>query len=125
MDVSLGKQIDHAIARYRLGVSLELPQARWLRGAWRSGPPGEFHQHDGDRLIYHHPLVRYDVSTGEAIIAGLAEGAVLLRSLPAFDEFSLGGETHQVLVYRAEMRRVEIGPTCEPVRTSSARRTWP
>lgn len=116
MDVSLGKQIEYSIACYCLGMMLELPHARWLRGAVarRSARP-EFHQHDGDHLIYHHPLVRYDVSTGEAIIAGLAEGAVLLRSLPAFDEFSLGGATHQVLGHRVDMRRVAIGPTREPV----------
>ena len=81
----------------------------------KRGSRAEFHQHDGDRVIYHHPLVRYDVSTGEAAVAGLAEGALLLRSLPAFDAFALGGEEHRVLDRRVESKRVEIGPTRDPI----------
>src|SRR4051812_1577894 len=97
-------------------MKLDLPHARWLRGAVarRSARP-EFHQHDGDRLIYHHPLIRYDVSSGEAVIAGLAEGAMLLRSLPTFDEFTLGGERHPVLEHWTETRRDDIGPTQESI----------
>src|SRR5207245_1907228 len=65
--------------------------------------------------IYHHPLIRYDVSTGDAVIAGLAEGAMLLRCLPSFDEFALGGALHRVLECRIETRRVEIGSTQMPI----------
>jgi hypothetical protein len=75
----------------------------------------EFHQHAGDHLVYRHPLVRYDVSTGEAIVAGLAEGSVLLRSLPAPEEFLLGHERHCVLEHRSETSRVDIGPASEPI----------
>lgn len=84
---------------------------RWRR---RSARP-EFHQHVGDRLIYQHPLVRYDVSTGEAVISGLAEGAALLRSLPAFEAFTLGDQMYQVLEHRLETDRIDLGPTPKPV----------
>ena len=82
MDAALGKRLDYSVCRYRLDMVLGQRHARWLRGAVavRAGRH-EFHQHDGDRLIYHHPLVRYDVSTGEAAIVGLSEGALLLRSV--------------------------------------------
>lgn len=116
LDDSHCTRLDYSVVSYRLGTTLELHHARWLRGAVaeRSARP-EFHNHDGDRLIYHHPLVRYDVSTGEAAVAGLAEGAVLLRSLPAFEAFSLGGKTQRVLGHRVESQRVEVGPSREPI----------
>jgi CRISPR-associated endoribonuclease Cas6 len=116
MNDILCKRVDYSLARYRLGVTLDLSHARWLRGAVarRSARP-EFHQHVGDCLVYQHPLIRYDVSTGEAVISGLAEGAALLRSLPIFDEFTLRGQTHQVLEHRLETDRIDLGPKPEPM----------
>jgi hypothetical protein len=93
-----------------------MSHARWLRGAviQRAKRP-EFHQHDDEGVIYRHPLIRYDVSMGFAELAGLAEGALLLRALPAFEAFSLGRETVRVRQRTLEMGRVEIGPTPDSI----------
>jgi hypothetical protein len=94
-----------------------MSHARWLRGAviQRARRP-EFHHHDDEGVIYQHPLIRYDVSSGCAELAGLAEGALLLRSLPAFEAFTLGRETLSVRQRSVEMGRVEVGPTAVPIR---------
>ena len=59
------KTIDFMSIQHDLGVRLTMSHARWLRGAVirRANRP-EFHQHDDDGVIYRHPLIRYDVSTG-------------------------------------------------------------
>ena len=111
------KLVEHAAAKYRLSVRLEQSHARWLRG-WIGRQTGrvEFHQHDSEEgLVYRHPLIRYDVSGGDAVVAGLAEGAMLLRGLPAFEEFTLGGDVCRVLDHRVETGRVEVGPTDGPI----------
>jgi hypothetical protein len=78
-------------------------------------PHPEFHHHLGTGLLYRHPLIRYDVSSGAAVIAGLAEGALMLRGIPRFEEVTLGPETFRVLGHRIETKRVEVGPTPGPV----------
>jgi hypothetical protein len=40
---------------------------------------------------------------------------MLLRGIPPFDEFTLGGKKHRVLEYRREMVRVDVGPTSDPI----------
>jgi hypothetical protein len=108
----VSKLIEMTVVRHVVDASLGVAHARWLRGAFanRVDRP-EFHQHLGDGLLYRHPLIRYDVSTGDAVVAGLAEGAVLLRGVPPFTEITLGRETHRVLSHRQEVTRVDLGPT--------------
>src|SRR5262249_40614930 len=93
-----------------------MSHARWLRGAviQRARRP-EFHQHNDEGVIYRHPLIRYDVSTGFAELTGLAEGALLLRALPAFEALTLGSETVRVRQRIVDMGRIEIGPTTIPL----------
>jgi Cas6b C-terminal domain/Cas6b N-terminal domain len=114
---TVSKPIDFTIVRHDLGVRLTMAHARWLRGAviQRANRP-EFHQHDADGVIHQQPLIRYDVSTGLAELAGIAEGALLLRALPPFDAFALGRETLRVSRRDVESGRVELGPTAEPIR---------
>ncbi len=112
----MSKPIEMTVVRHTIGISLRMTHARWLRGAFaRQVDRPEFHQHLEDGLLYRHPLIRYDVSTGDAVVAGLAAGAVLLRGVPPFMEITLGRETHRVLHHQQDVRRVELGPTPEPV----------
>lgn len=106
------KFIEMTVVRHAVEVPLGVEHARWLRGAFaRRVDRPEFHQHLADGLLYRHPLIRYDVSTGDAVVAGIAEGAVLLRGVPPFTEITLGRETHPVLKYQQELMRAELGPT--------------
>ena len=108
--------VDYTIVQHDLGFRLTMTHARWLRGAVvHQVRRPEFHQHGGDGIIYRHPLIRYDVSRGHAEIAGLVEGALLLRSIPAFDTFELGSETVRVRERRVYTGRVTIGPTADPI----------
>jgi hypothetical protein len=104
------------MARHVIAAHLHRAHARWLRGAVvaKVDHP-EFHHHRGTDLLYRHPLIRYDVSPDAAVIAGLAEGALLLRGLPRFEELTLGNERHPVIEHRMETVRVNIGPTRRPV----------
>ena len=108
------KKVDFTCIQHDLGLRLTMTHARWLRGcvAHRIRRP-EFHQHGGDGIIYRHPLIRYDVSRGRAEIAGLAEGALLLRSIPAFDAFELGKDWLRVRERSVHTGRVTIGPTAD------------
>lgn len=111
----MSKPIEMTVVRHAVAASLDVTHARWLRGAFanRFDRP-EFHQHLEEGLLYRHPLIRYDVSTGDAVVAGLDAGAVLLRGVPPFTEIRLGRETHQVLNCQCAMMRVELGPTSSP-----------
>ncbi len=114
---TVSKNIDFTIVRHDLGIRLTIAHARWLRGAViRRADRPEFHQHGDDGLIHQQPLIRYDVSTGLAELAGIAEGALLLRSLPPFDGFTLGRETVHVRRREVDSGRVEIGPTAKAIR---------
>src|SRR5262249_5626231 len=73
------------------------------------------HHHLGGDLLYRHPLIRYGAGPDGAVVAGLAEGALLLRGLPAPDTLVLGGERHPVIGHTSETTRVGIGPTRVPV----------
>ncbi len=115
----VNKTIDFTCIQHDVGVRLTQSHARWLRGAViRCADRPEFHQHNDEGLIYRHPLIRYDVSRGVAEIAGLGEGALLLRSMPAFEAFTLSHETLSVLQRDVEVERVEIGPTTVPIHYS-------
>ncbi len=108
------KKVDFTCIEHDVGLHLTIAHARWLRGsvACRIRRP-EFHQHGGEGIIYRHPLIRYDVSTGHAEIAGLAEGALLLRSIPAFDAFELGRDRLRVRQRSIRTERVTIGPSAD------------
>jgi Cas6b C-terminal domain/Cas6b N-terminal domain len=108
--------VEFTVARYTVKQPLDPCHARWLRGALASQVGrSEFHNHTGHKLVYQHPLIRYDVCKNQALVLGMAHGAFLLRNLPAFDSLRLGPATHQVLKARIEASRVEIGPSDEPI----------
>lgn len=110
------KWTDRTSIGYEVDGGLDLRHARWLRGAIAGrGTRPEFHNHADDGFIYRHPLIRYDVSTGVAVITGLAAGSLLLRGLPAFDVLELGPSRHPVLSRSCESDRVTIGPTPESI----------
>jgi hypothetical protein len=114
--MSMTKLIEMTIVRHAVDAKLEVKHARWLRGAFaRRVDRPEFHQHVEEGLLYRHPLIRYDVSTGDAVVAGLGVGAVLLRGVPPFTEITLGPETHRVARHQREAARVEVGPTSTPM----------
>jgi Cas6b C-terminal domain/Cas6b N-terminal domain len=110
------RQIDRTSVGYELDGGLDLRHARWLRGAVaaRAGR-SEFHHHAAEGAIYRHPLIRYDVSTGRAVITGLGDGALLLGGMPTFETFQLGPIRHIVLSRSLERDRVPIGPTIDPI----------
>src|SRR4051794_33722522 len=97
------KSVEYTTVHHVIASPLHRSHARWLRGAVvaKVDHP-EFHHHRGTDLLYHHPLIRYDVTPDAAVIAGLAEGALLLRGLPRFEELTLGNERHPVIEHRME-----------------------
>lgn len=65
--------------------------------------------------MYHHPLIRYVVHRSEATIAGLAEGAFLLRSMPVLGSLRLGTREYRVLEQTVESCRTGVGSCSEPI----------
>ena len=105
------KLLEYTVVNHRVDKALGLEDARWLRGAVAGlVDRPELHQHDGQGLVYQHPLVRYEVCADEAMIRGLAEGAFLLRGLPCLSELRLGPQEYAVLHRCVESRRVQVGP---------------
>jgi hypothetical protein len=95
----------------RLEHALGLSHARWLRGAIsRMANQAEFHHHAEVGLSYQHPLIRYDTSTGHGSLLGLAQGALLARSIPQVKFLRLGSETLKVVDWSVISDRVPIGP---------------
>ncbi len=102
------------IARYAIDAQLDLEHARWLRGAFTGAVDrAEVHHHGVEGLVYQHPLVRFDVSTGVPVVAGLAEGALILRSARPLSELRLGSHVHPILGFERTDERAEIGPTSD------------
>ncbi len=110
------KLVEYTAIRYKFGHELNQDHARWFRGAIGKlmGRP-EFHHHAGAGLVYQHPLIRYHVQGSEATIAGLAEGAFLLRSIPERESFWLGTDERRVLDRTVEVGRQAVGPCPEPI----------
>lgn len=108
------KLIENTLVRCKFDHELHLADARRIRGAiGRLIDRPEFHHHAEQRLVYQHPLIRYDVHDKEALIAGLAEGAFLLRSIPTLPSLRLGTGEHRVVDQTMEVGRAEIGPCSE------------
>lgn len=104
------KLVDLTTLDFILDAPLDLRHARWLRGALgRRGTRPEFHQHARDALVYSHPLIRYDTSAGAATVAGLAEGAYLLKALPAVETLHLGGTDYAVRATETRSCRIAVG----------------
>jgi Cas6b C-terminal domain/Cas6b N-terminal domain len=109
--------IEHGEVRHTLSRPLQLTHARWLRGAIiRLTTRGEFHNHSGNGFFYHHPLIRYDTSRGDAAVIGLAAGAVFVRSLPPTDHLRLGPDDFPVTNRSVTTDRVTVGPCPEMIR---------
>src|SRR4051812_13394961 len=116
MPLVCSKLVEHTTVRFTLDRKLDLRHARWLRGAiGRVVDRPEFHHHSPKGLLYQHPLIRYSVYRNQAMIAGLAEGAFLLRSLPCFETLRLGDEECRVLNHSVNASRSELGLTAEPI----------
>jgi Cas6b C-terminal domain/Cas6b N-terminal domain len=108
------KLVEHCVVEHTLDRDLDLNHARWFRGAiGRQIDRPEFHHHRGGRLIYQHPLIRYDARGQQATIAGLAEGAFLLRSIPAMEVLRLGHYQCRVTNRSIALSRAEVGPCPE------------
>ena len=103
--------VEYSNVHVELEHALGLSHARWLRGAIsRMANQAEFHHHTENGLAYQHPLIRYDTSTGHASLMGLAQGALLVRSVPQVKSLRLGSETLQVVDWSVIADRVPIGP---------------
>ena len=110
------KLVENTVVRCKFDHDLNLAHARWLRGAiGQLIDRPEFHHHSEAGLVYHHPLIRYAVHRREAIIAGLAEGAFLLRSMPVLESLRLGTGEYRVLEQTVEFCRTGIGACSEPI----------
>ena len=107
--------VEHTTVRFTLERELDLRHARWLHSAIsRLVDRPEFHHHSPQGLLYQHPLIRYSVHRNQAMISGLAEGAFLLRGLPAFETLRLGARGVSCPHHSVEVSRRELGPTAEP-----------
>jgi hypothetical protein len=116
MAIACSKHVEHTTVSFTLDRELDLRHARWLRGAiGRLIDRPEFHHHSAQGLLYQHPLIRYSVHCNQAVISGLAEGAFLLRGLPAFQALRLGRAESRVLSHSMKTSRWELGPTQEPI----------
>lgn len=106
------KLVDFCHRVFRLGVDLDLRHARWLRGAIaRLCKRPEFHHHHGQGTLYAHPLIRYDTSSGEAVAAGMSDGAYLVKAIPTINRLRLGDVEYDVIGTEEHSERVRIGPT--------------
>ena len=107
------------VTRYTIDARMEVGHARWFRGAFAGAVDrAEVHHHGVDGLVYQHPLVRFDASAGAPVVAGLAEGALILRGVRPLSELRLGSEVHAVRDYELSRGRPSIGPTPDPCRYS-------
>jgi hypothetical protein len=108
--------VEYTAIRMNVEGELGLPHARWLRGAIGGHMKRpEFHHHAGKAFVYQHPLIRYVVCERQAMVLGLAEGAFLLRNLPALETLRLGPQCFRVLDCTTQADRLELGPCPEPV----------
>jgi hypothetical protein len=116
------KLVEYTAIHYKFGDELNQNHARWFRGAiGKLMDRPEFHHHAGSGLAYQHPLIRYQVHGTEATIAGLAEGAFLLRSLPGRKSFWLGTSKYRVLDQTVEVGRQELRSTARGILSRTLR----
>ncbi len=56
----------------------------------------EFHHHLGNRFLYSHPLIQYKVVENQALLAGMQEGAYLLKAITNIDHLELYNRRYTV-----------------------------
>lgn len=75
----------------------------------------EFHGHRGDDLIYKHPLIQYKIFGGSALVAGLKEGAYLLKAIPMLDHVEIHHVKHPILKQNMNDDAVPFGLADETI----------
>ena len=115
-ELTLTRLVECSELRLTLSDPISRVHARWLRGAViQVSKRVEFHNHAGREFVYQHPLIRYDTSGGYAAVVGLAQGALLVRSLPPIDSLRLGPELVSVTGREVIANRCPIGPCREMI----------
>ncbi len=78
----------------------------------------QFHGHNEGRLIYKHPLIQYKVFGGSALVAGLKEGAYLLKAIPKLDYIEIHREKIPIVKQNISTLHVGFGLTGKIARYS-------
>lgn len=78
----------------------------------------EFHGHRGSDLIYKHPLIQYKIFGGSALVAGLKEGAYLLKAVPKLEHIEIHHVKHSILKQNVNDGAVPFGLTEKKVHYS-------
>ena len=96
---------------------LEFPDGKTLRGffgnLYRNRP--EFHQHNGNQLIYRHPLIQYNIIKKSALIVGLKEGSYLLKAVPKLSHLELYHQNYAVSKQRLCTAAISFGLTSNTI----------
>lgn len=85
------RTLDVAYLRLETKPALKATDARPLRGFFgrRYSNRTEFHHHGSKGLIYEHPLIQYKVIEGDAVIAGMGDGAYLVAAINPPNDLSI------------------------------------
>lgn len=93
--------------------TLQLSDGRAIRGffgnLYKNRP--EFHGHRGNKLIYKHPFIQYKVFGNSTLVAGLKEGAYLLKAMPMLEEIEIYRKKYTVLKQNITTDIVPFGET--------------
>ena len=96
---------------------LGFPDGKALRGffgnLYRNRP--EFHQHNGNQLIYRHPLIQYNIIKKSALIVGLKEGSYLLKAVPKLSHLELYHQNYAVSKQRLCTAAISFGLTSNTI----------
>jgi len=71
----------------------------------------EFHGHEGNKLIYKHPLIQYKVFGGSALLIGLKEGAYLLKAVPKLEYLEIYRQRYSILKQNLSSDAISFGLT--------------
>jgi hypothetical protein len=64
-------------------------------------------EHDEANLVYRHPLIRYDTSSGNATLRGLCEGSFFLQAFIPPAEMVLDGSGDAAIAISCGTTRFE------------------
>lgn len=90
------------IIRIKLTTQIPINQlhATGLRGSIASlallKNRSEFHQHSPSGLVYRHPRIQYHVLNGQFQLAGIADGAFLLKAFPDLEQLIVYGQIYYI-----------------------------
>jgi len=91
--------------------ALQLDDGRAIRGFFGYLNRPEFHGHNGNRLIYKHPLIQYKVFGGSALVVGLKEGAYLLKAVPRLEYLEIHHQKYSILKQNISVNTIPFGLT--------------